>query len=539
MTDGILCPGLSDEDMKVISEVWNTENSGIHALIKAGKLDPKKDFIRGDFRGWPLASQDVRGIDFTGSDLRGTGINRAVRDETTILTDAILDDLPPPNQPAALEAREVRPAEASAWNYHWHAGVHFAFGRKLFLVFIRFATSSFMVKESVVLDLKESGITDFTILNLYSQWDVLIRVWAEQSSMDRLSARFTKNRDIHEYHRKEPIEIAQVVHFPDRGSYPSLKEVRATLVDVETAHLKDAQEKGERSAYFPKLKSAGLILDNETRFVANRIQFFISVNSAHDVPDHLRGNLASVVGRLKQARSKSVYFPLHGRTLAIVKGQARPSNYYAIHECLKQLTMQFEMILRFNVVTETVLVADQYDGNISMINFDHARRDPSLTNPISAQDIVKGGEGDRTEFKSTLRTNLRTGERDSRMDLEVAKTIAAFVNSRGGRLVIGVGDDGKPIGLAVDKFESEDKANRHLASLIRDKIGFQHIDYIRYRFGDYGGKRVLIVECDPGRLPVYVTDGGQERFYVRSGATKQELTGRQLTEYMAIHFKIT
>jgi hypothetical protein len=539
MTDDTLFSGLTDEDIKVISEVWNSEDSGILALIKAGKLDPKKDFVRGDFRGWPLAGQDIRGIDFTGSDLRGTGINLAIRDETTILTDAILDDFPPPNRRPALEDLENRQAQASSWNYHWHAGVHLAFGHKLFLIFVRFVSGSIMVKESIVRDLEESGITDFMIMNLYSQWDVLIRVWADESSMKRLEERFAKNPEIFQFNFKPPIEIADVVHFPEKGRYPSRKTVGAVLVDMETAHLKDAQQKGTRSNYFQKLKSAGLILDNETRFVANRIQFFISVNCARDVPDHLRDSLLNVIERLKQVRSKSVYFPLHGRTLAIVKGQVPPTQYYAIHEFLRQLTTQFETILRFHVETETMLVANQYDRFSCTINFDYARRDPSLTNAVPALAIIEGGEGDRTEFKATLRTNLRTGERDSKMDLEVVKTIAAFVNSQGGRLVIGVGDDGKAIGLDVDKFESEDRANRHLASLIRDRIGSEHIDYIRYRFSDYEGKRVLIVECDRGRSPIYVKDGNQDRFYMRTGAATTELTGRRLTEYVASHFKST
>jgi predicted HTH transcriptional regulator len=184
-----------------------------------------------------------------------------------------------------------------------------------------------------------------------------------------------------------------------------------------------------------------------------------------------------------------------------------------------------------------MLVANQYERHSSTINFDYARRDPLTLKSIEAQAIIEEGEGDRTEFKSTLRTNLRTGERDTRMDFEVAKTIAAFINSQGGRLVIGVGDDGKPIGLEVDKFESEDKMNRHLASVIRDKIGSEHIDYIRYRFSDYQGKRVLIVDCDRGRSPVYLKDANQERFFMRTGAATTELAGRRLTEYVTSHFK--
>lgn len=540
MSDDALYSGLTEDDLKAISEVWGSEDSGLLALIKAGRLDPKKDFIRGDFRGWPLAGQDVRGIDFTGSDLRGTGISQAVRDETTILTDAILDDLPPPERRPALEERGTRQTQTNLWNHHWHAAVHRLFGFKLYLIFLRFGTGSIMVKESIVRDLEEAGITDFMILSLYSRWDVLIRAWTDSNSLKRVLERFANNPEIFQFSSREQlIEIADVVHFPDKGTYPDQKKAEEILINTDTAELRDAQQGGPRSDSFHKLKSEGLILDNETRFVADRIQFFIWVNCARDVPESLRDGLLNVIERLRPIRSKSVYFPVHGRSFAIIKGQVQPRQYYSIHEFLRQLTMQFERIVRDPVGTETMLVANQYDRFSSTINFNHARRNTALTSSVPIAAIIEGGERDEVEFKSTLRTNLRTGERDTKMDYEVVKTIAAFVNSRGGKLVIGVDDSGKAVGLEVDKFESEDKANRHLASLIRDRIGSEHIDYIRYRFSDYQGKRVIVVECDRGRTPIYLKDGNQDRFYMRTGAATTELTGRRLTEYVAVHFKDT
>jgi (p)ppGpp synthase/HD superfamily hydrolase len=84
-------PGLREGDLIRIAAVWSAPDAKLRALIEAGGLDPKIDFRGVDFRGWPLQGQDVRGIDFTGSDLRGTGIEHAIRDETTILHGAKLD----------------------------------------------------------------------------------------------------------------------------------------------------------------------------------------------------------------------------------------------------------------------------------------------------------------------------------------------------------------------------------------------------------------------------------------------------------------
>ncbi|MBQ0824256.1 hypothetical protein KBI52_29080 [Microvirga sp. HBU67558] len=81
-------PGISQDKLAAVAAVWSAPDARLSTLIKAGGLDPKKDFRGGDFRGWQLAGQDLRGIDFTGADLRGTGVEYAITDGTTVLTEA-------------------------------------------------------------------------------------------------------------------------------------------------------------------------------------------------------------------------------------------------------------------------------------------------------------------------------------------------------------------------------------------------------------------------------------------------------------------
>lgn len=65
-------------------------------------------------------------------------------------------------------------------------------------------------------------------------------------------------------------------------------------------------------------------------------------------------------------------------------------------------------------------------------------------------EVAQMGESDRLEFKSSARWNLRTDKRDEAMEEVVAKTVAAFMNSAGGTLLLGVADDGSLIGLGPD-----------------------------------------------------------------------------------------
>ena len=41
------------------------------------------------------------------------------------------------------------------------------------------------------------------------------------------------------------------------------------------------------------------------------------------------------------------------------------------------------------------------------------------------------------EFKTTLRINLHTDEPDKRMEMAVLKTLAGFLNTNGGTLIVG------------------------------------------------------------------------------------------------------
>jgi predicted HTH transcriptional regulator len=164
---------------------------------------------------------------------------------------------------------------------------------------------------------------------------------------------------------------------------------------------------------------------------------------------------------------------------------------------------------------------------------------PSLlsTAAPSIHERVQGGETSNVEFKSTLRTNLHTGEKDPKMEFTVLRTVAGFLNSPvGGTLVIGVADDGTPIGLEVDGFPNEDKMSLHLVNLLKERMGGQHALFIHPHFGDYGDFRALIVKCEPAKSPTFVKDGNAERLFVRYGPSTQELTGAQAQEFIKQRF---
>lgn len=151
-------------------------------------------------------------------------------------------------------------------------------------------------------------------------------------------------------------------------------------------------------------------------------------------------------------------------------------------------------------------------------------------------ELIRGGEGVHVELKSTLRVNLHTGNKDPNMELACLKTIAGFLNSKGGTLIIGVSDDGQSVGIDVDGFQNEDKMHLHLGNLLRDRIGPAHSMYIHPRFEDRDDVRVLVVDCWAANSPAFVKNGPAESFYVRTGASTTELTASQAHAYIAQRF---
>ncbi len=151
---------------------------------------------------------------------------------------------------------------------------------------------------------------------------------------------------------------------------------------------------------------------------------------------------------------------------------------------------------------------------------------------LDLEGLILEGESDRLEFKSTVRTNLETGETDKRMEKAVLKTIVAFLNTDGGTLLIGVSDDGGILGADVESFGSVDRMNLHMTNMISSAIGNGFIPYINFKPVPIDGKYVVRVKCDRADKAVFLKEGKSEQFYVRSGPSSVELTGMNLVNYV-------
>jgi predicted HTH transcriptional regulator len=116
----------------------------------------------------------------------------------------------------------------------------------------------------------------------------------------------------------------------------------------------------------------------------------------------------------------------------------------------------------------------------------------------------------------------------------VLKTVAAFMNSDGGTLVIGVEDDGNIYGLEQDLRllgDSRDRLEQTLVSLISDQLGAALAHYYRIRFEPVAGRLVCVIDVDPVRDRVFVPGERGQEFYVRVGNTTRALDPEETLRY--------
>ena len=148
------------------------------------------------------------------------------------------------------------------------------------------------------------------------------------------------------------------------------------------------------------------------------------------------------------------------------------------------------------------------------------------------QSLIDVGENDRFELKSTLRWNLKSNKPDKEIENAWLKTIIAFLNTSGGLLLVGIEDDGKVLGLEPDKFPNADRYLLHVNNLIRERIGMEVTQFIKFGLKHLDRKEILCIRCSPSPDPAFLKNGKDEDFYVRVGPGSRKLTSRETLTYI-------
>ena len=164
---------------------------------------------------------------------------------------------------------------------------------------------------------------------------------------------------------------------------------------------------------------------------------------------------------------------------------------------------------------------------------------------VSIDQLIDAGESEELEFKQTLRWSVDEGVVNKKLEEVVVKTVAAFANSQGGTLLIGVEDSGVVRGLGPDMASlgdaDRDKFELHLRELLKKALGGAFVaTRVQVRFPEVAGVEICQVDVEPGIKPIVIEimekNGPIQRFYVRNGNASQPLTMDEMNTYVKERF---
>lgn len=159
---------------------------------------------------------------------------------------------------------------------------------------------------------------------------------------------------------------------------------------------------------------------------------------------------------------------------------------------------------------------------------------------LPARELIAQGENNQVEFKASLLWDYRREAVNKDLYEPVMKNVAAFMNTAGGALLIGVSDDGQPLGIESD-FAGLPKKNvdgweNTFNMAFNQMIGAEMHHNVELAFEEIDGVTVCVVLVQPSSTPCYLSFKGKEEFYIRTGNSSQPLSVRKATRYMQTRF---
>jgi hypothetical protein len=126
-----------------------------------------------------------------------------------------------------------------------------------------------------------------------------------------------------------------------------------------------------------------------------------------------------------------------------------------------------------------------------------------------------------TSLEEIMKRETQTIEFKQSWHDEYLKWICGYANAQGGKLVIGVDDSGKAVGVANAKKLMEDIPNKivSLLGIVAD-VNLVRVD----------GRDTIEIEVAPSNVPISY----HGVYHYRSGTTHQELTGAALQQFVTL-----
>lgn len=163
------------------------------------------------------------------------------------------------------------------------------------------------------------------------------------------------------------------------------------------------------------------------------------------------------------------------------------------------------------------------------------------------REIIAKGESRVVEFKSSLRYCLKQQSPQAYVEHSSFKNLAAFLNSEGGHLFVGVDDNGEILGLENTDFATfkgtnkKDEFLKHFDNLTEKYFGNGLAGLLNVQFHKIDHKTIAVVEVKGSSPePIILKNpekGGTEEFLIRRNASAVALTMYEFLTYTKDHWK--
>ncbi len=159
---------------------------------------------------------------------------------------------------------------------------------------------------------------------------------------------------------------------------------------------------------------------------------------------------------------------------------------------------------------------------------------------IKILHLANKNEHKDLEFKSSFIYDVKKRFKNKALKKECTKTIAGFLNSSGGTLLVGVEDDGNIIGLAQDLSytKNDDEFTRNFKEAVKNALSVSVFNNVEWSLEDVGkGLKVLIVEVTPAPFPCF---HDKTEFFIRNNASSDQISSdEKRAEYITSRFNVT
>jgi hypothetical protein len=192
----------------------------------------------------------------------------------------------------------------------------------------------------------------------------------------------------------------------------------------------------------------------------------------------------------------------------------------AVHREITTMRATLQKLLLFDAVLLGLSILSLLGWTAS-----HIRRS------IDIEEALRRREGPEVEFKASFQWDVQKQVQNKDLQREIVKAVAAFLNTDGGYLFIGVTDDGVVCGLDPDITLTDGNVDLLLRAVVQrllNDIGHGFSGLWQARIERVGGRAICAITVDPATSGAWV---GEDLFH-RSGSSSRPLRGREAAQYL-------